>query len=244
MSNNLGRTTVAQGQGSDVFTAINDADEVFDRAISGFVDIIVDSSNAVTVAAADWKFATLRLIEGSPSPSAAAVITVPATVRGLVTIINALSFDASISISGQTEPAPSVRPGGVIIVNSDGVDVRGGAGSSYDVPLQFSGTPTSSQVLSAFVMVRPVEFPANFAGSRGHVGTLPTASFTISVRKNGAQIGQIAIGAGSPGGGDFSFSTTAGAVVRCVAGDLLEFIAPAGVDATIAYILCTLLGIA
>jgi len=115
------------------------------------------------------------------------------------------------------------------------VSVTGGI---HDLPLSFAGTPTASEVMHRFTVVRAVTCPANFAGSAGHVGANPTASFAIDVQAAGASIGTITIDTA----GAFTFATTGGAAQVIAAGSLVTFVAPAAADATIVDISVTLLG--
>lgn len=109
----------------------------------------------------------------------------------------------------------------------------------YDIPLSYAaGPPTADEVMGGVMVVRAVDFAANFAGSDGHIGTNPTGSFVISVKDDGSEIGTITI---STGGG-FTFATTGGTAKTVGAGSRLEFVAPNTPDGTAAYILATLAG--
>ncbi|MEX0971534.1 MAG: DUF2793 domain-containing protein [Paracoccaceae bacterium] len=112
------------------------------------------------------------------------------------------------------------------------------AGIAYDVPFTFGGTPTSSEELGRPTIVRTLVFPADFAGSVGFVGTLPTAAFSIDIYDDATQIGTVDITTG----GAVSFSSTGGLEITVAAGSLLRAIAQSTVDATIADISFTLLG--
>jgi hypothetical protein len=114
-----------------------------------------------------------------------------------------------------------------------------GAVTPYDAPLSYKGgPPTSNEVISAVILPRETTFAANFAGSYGYIGTNPTASFVISVKDDGTEIGTITISTL----GVFTFVTSGGTSKVVAAGSRLEFVAPASVDATAAYILATLAG--
>jgi hypothetical protein len=70
--------------------------------------------------------------------------------------------------------------------------------------------------------VRDVDFPANFAGSRGHVeGAAPGANYTINVAQNGVNVGTIVIAAST---GAFTFATTGGLPLSFVGGEVLTCI--------------------
>lgn len=117
----------------------------------------------------------------------------------------------------------------------------GGSSAAYDLPISYAGgPPTSSEIISAMVVPRAVNLSADFAGSYGYIGTNPTASFVISVQDDGVEIGTVTI---STSGG-FSFATVSGTAKVIAAGSRIEFVAPATTDATAAYILATLAGLA
>lgn len=111
-------------------------------------------------------------------------------------------------------------------------------GGIHDLPLSYAGTPTASEVMHRFTVVRDVACPINFAGSAGHVGANPTASFAIDVQAAGVSIGTITIDTA----GALTFATTGGLAQVVAAGSLVTFHAPAAVDATITDISVTLLG--
>lgn len=245
MSNNLGRTPVASAQGSNVFVAINDADEVMDKALSGAITVLVDSTNLVTLTEADWLNQTIRFIDDSPSADGLVTVTVPDVVRGLVTIINDLPQPLEVEISGQPLAGPTIGPGLTGVVSSDGINVRsaGGGGAVYDIPVSFPGTPTSNEILGAFMLPRDVTLPADFSTSVGYVRVAPAAPFIISVRDDNVEIGTITIGGGSPSTG-FVFETVDNVAKIIEAGSLLEFVAPNTPDGSIEYIIATLAGLA
>lgn len=111
----------------------------------------------------------------------------------------------------------------------------------YDIPLSFAGTPDSGALMGKLVTVRELDFEANFAGSAGHVGTNPGATFEIDVQDDGASIGTISISTG----GVFTFTTTSGTAKTVVAGSRIEFYASTDspAEATIADIAVTLKGV-
>lgn len=102
----------------------------------------------------------------------------------------------------------------------------------------FTSAPTSSEVLAIYVAAEAITLADDFAGSVGTCGTNPTATFTLTVRKNGSSVGTIAISTS----GVFTFTTTGGAVTLA-AGDVLRIVAPSGVDGTVANVAATLRGI-
>ena len=112
----------------------------------------------------------------------------------------------------------------------------------YDVPLSVAGTPDAGALIGKTIAVRDIEFPANFSGSVGHVGTNPAATFAIDVQDDGASIGTISISTG----GTFTFTTTSGTAKTVASGSRIEFYAPSDspAEATVADIAATLKGVA
>jgi hypothetical protein len=92
----------------------------------------------------------------------------------------------------------------------------------YEVVLTFSGTPTAQQWMGGVELCRTVAFDVDFDGSRGDVITDPSGDYVIAVQKNGVEVGTITISSA----GVFTFATTGGAAVSCIAGDKIDFIAP------------------
>jgi hypothetical protein len=126
--------------------------------------------------------------------------------------------------------------GGVVKVTPE----AGGPTSANEVDIGLffpGGPPLTVQLLAKYVATRDMTFPANFAGSVGHIGTNPTGSFVMTVSVGGASAGTVTVNTS----GVFSFATTAGAAVAVFAGDEIEIEAPVGTDATAADIALTLL---
>lgn len=123
--------------------------------------------------------------------------------------------------------------GGAVKVTGSG---SGGA-TEADLGMFFPGAPGANALMFKFVANRAMQFPANFAGARGHIGTNPTALYTLTVANTGVTIGTIAISTG----GVFTFATTAGAVIAIAAGDVITVAAPGSTDATAADIAASFL---
>lgn len=100
------------------------------------------------------------------------------------------------------------------------------ASGRYPIGWFFTTAPTASEVLLLHVFTKDVTFAANFAGSFGSCGTNPAAQFDIDVQKNGASVGTVSISAA----GAVTFTSSGGAAVDFVAGDVMRLVAPAGVD--------------
>ncbi len=89
-----------------------------------------------------------------------------------------------------------------------------------------------------FVFDQAVDFPDDFAGSQGVVGTNPAIAATIDVLKNAVSIGTISITVG----GVITF-VTAGATTESFAiGDIITLVGQATADASMADVSITLRG--
>lgn len=113
----------------------------------------------------------------------------------------------------------------------------GGGATQAEIGLFFpGGPPASNQLLAKYIASRDMTFPADFAGSVGHVGTNPTGAFDMTVSVGGATVGIVTVDTL----GAFAFETTGNAPVAVFAGDEIEVEAPGSADATIADIAMTL----
>jgi hypothetical protein len=90
------------------------------------------------------------------------------------------------------------------------------------VTLNYSGTPGAQALMGGAIFDRAVTFPIDFEGADGVVLTSPGSTYTISIRKNGVEVGTAAINTS----GAYTFTTTGGTTVAYTAGDYLSFIAP------------------
>lgn len=114
----------------------------------------------------------------------------------------------------------------------------GGVGSTPFTAVTFiPGVMPAPAELLRFIATETIVFQDNFGGSRGTIGTNPTATVTLNVNKNGALIGTIAISTG----GVFTFNTTGAGVETFVLNDILTIVAPV-LDTTAANISITLKG--
>lgn len=118
-------------------------------------------------------------------------------------------------------------------------DAVGGsvASSGINLAMFHPGVPTTSKLMFQFTVPDNWSVPGNLLGSVGHIGTNPTASFTMNVAVNGSNVGTIVVSTV----GVFTFTTTSGNPVALVAGDKITITAPASTDATAADISATLL---
>lgn len=107
----------------------------------------------------------------------------------------------------------------------------------YIVIIPIGGQPPDTATLLIIIFDRSVTFAGNFSGSRGKDLTDPSATYTLTVNKNGSSCGTIVISTS----GVFTFTTTSGNPVTFAAGDYMTISTPAQ-DSTLADVTVTLVG--
>lgn len=142
------------------------------------------------------------------------------------------------SLVGPTGPEGPEGPEGPI--GPDGpAGPTGPAGTSnYSIATSIVGAPTANEVVFVHIVAETVDFPANFSGSRCSVGVNPTATYVLTIKKNGTTIGTISISTS----GAATFASSGGSPYTLSPGDILSLVAPATPDATADQIAATLLG--
>lgn len=236
-SNILGITEIGESQ-NNKYVTINNAIAALEQASN---EGLVNSS----VGAGPWALteaqATRNFVFRASGGSADFNITVPSQIntinatRVFAVINEDTTYTATVKASTGTGNTASLLPGESGTFYQDYEDVylisKGQAGTNppYDVGLYIPGQPASGAEVFKLVAVRDVEFPDDWAGSYGHVGTNPTSSAVFTIKKNGSSIGSISISTG----GVFTFATT-GAATTLAAGDRLTIEAPNPQDATLA----------
>lgn len=147
------------------------------------------------------------------------------------TISTALSL---LEFNGAGVTATEVAPGYVR------VDIPGGGGSggaaAVSLGTYVAGKPLVSEKIIRYVVAEAVTFPMGLAGAQANAATAATADAVFSVHKNGSEFGTITI---HPNG---TFTAAAIFDAAFVPGDVLEVVAPAAVDSTLADISITLKG--
>lgn len=138
---------------------------------------------------------------------------------------------AQVPISNnQNNPAPSSfykGTGGISTALAE---------ANFTVAICIPGAnPQSSEWLFGFVFDFVGTFPVNFAASEATARVAATGNPVFSVQQNGTQIGTITF---SGKNGAFSLPTQTTFQV----GDVLEVVAPATVDPTLAHIVISLVG--
>jgi hypothetical protein len=124
MSNNLSLSHVAAAQHQKEVT-INDQAGQLDAAITEVLTIQVDDSNAYVLTDSEFRQHFFIVVtEGSPAPTAAIALQVPAIRRGLFKLLNLTAQTVSIEVSGQAGTAPQMPAGENRMLSCDGADVR------------------------------------------------------------------------------------------------------------------------
>lgn len=147
---------------------------------------------------------------------------------------NATSYIATVK-SDAAGTTVAVNAGASVVIHQDHDDMvkiaefDGLTTAPYDIGFSYPGVPSASIEVLKFVAVRAIDFADDFADSKGHVGTNPTATAAFDVKKNGSTIGSISVSTS----GVFTFSTTGGATALAV-GDRITIQAPSPADATMA----------
>jgi hypothetical protein len=101
-------------------------------------------------------------------------------------------------------------------------DLPSTVADAYEINANYSGTPGAQAWMGGDQIVRSVLFPINFDGADASVKTNPAASYVVSIKRNGTEVGTCTFAtSGVP-----TFATTGGATQAFVFGDELDFYAP------------------
>jgi hypothetical protein len=98
-----------------------------------------------------------------------------------------------------------------------------------------SGMPTANQLLFKMAIARAVTIPAGATLSRAVAGTAATASYTLSLNKNGVSFGTVNFAASSAVG-----TFTVASSTTFAAGDVISVVAASTPDTTLADVAITL----
>ena len=188
-----------------------------------------------TVAAAHGVGSDVRLprTPGLATPGLFVFCPAAARRRRLAQLIGTTPYFASHAVRPR-------RPAGGRYPDGQGVPVRRHqprqASTRWSSSVfNYSGKPTSSQVIADNVTTTGYELPAALAGSIATAGTAATASTVFDIQVNGVTKGTITF-AISGTTGTFVFSSN----VPLALGDVVSILAPASPDSTLANITITL----
>lgn len=115
------------------------------------------------------------------------------------------------------------------------IDGGGGSTAPFSLGWGFGPAPIGDETLFLYTFVENVDFADDWSGSSGACGANPTASYVMTVAKNGASVGTVTVSTA----GALSFATTGGAI-NFAAGDVLKV--SGGADDTVADISVTFKG--
>lgn len=240
MANDLNIDQVTENQASPEVT-INDAIAEVANAVSDDHTVDLTSGN-VSLTAAQYRSA-LRFTASGVGTSGRTV-TLPAVKRSIILVCASANTDTISLIKGST--TLTLVPGGTYFVHTDGtanqVDatvIGNIAGAPFPLGFFVAGVPTATQLMLQYIFDQRVTFAANMAGSKYVNKTNPTATATITFKKNGSLIGATSTASISTGGAA-TFTTDA---VTFAAGDILTVFAQGSPDATLADISFTLHGV-
>lgn len=239
MANDLGVPQLAAGQASPEVTT-NDATARVGNALSD--DFTVDLS-AGNVTLTSTQYRTAMRFNCSGVATSGRTVTFPAVKRTAIVCSASANSNTISLIKGSTTVV--VVPGAVCLVHTDGtangldVTVIGSLdGAPYDVGFFVPGTLGATQLMLQYIFDRRVTFLANLAGSKHKNGTNPTATATVTFKKNGSLIGGTSTASISTGG----VATFTVDAVTFDAGDVLTVFGQLAPDATYADISFTLKG--
>jgi hypothetical protein len=231
MSNNLDLDQVSENQALKEVT-INTATGQLDAALTEALSVSLAAGNAsLTNSQYRRNFAFVA----TGVATSGRTITLP-TIKKLAAIKSDAANTNSIDIvKGSTTFA--LAPGSVILVYTDGTangldiisESAAGAAKIYDIATYCAGKPDASERLLRFAFVRSIDFPANLTGSQVLARVAATAQTDFELNKNGSSIGTVR----------FAIAGTTATFIGVgaesfVAGDILELVAPASQDATLA----------
>ncbi len=184
----------------------------------------------------------LAMAQGSGGGS---YVSKVATLQEVQTLVNQ-AFTAVDALTGQNTGRMVYVSDGLgsgapsLAVFTSATDFMVVGPNHYDIAFFYGGTPPSAgEVLQKIMVVRDIQFPSDFSGSSGDVGTNPDASYAITIARNGVTIGTVTIATN----GTFTFATEGSGAAQTVnKGQYLEFIAPTGspAEASLADVALTL----
>jgi len=117
------------------------------------------------------------------------------------------------------------------------MQIGSGSINAYDIGCSYMGQPDAGATILRLPIVRLVNFPSGFSGSRAVCVVAPTAEAVFSIQANGVEIGTITFAIGETAG------VFAGAAGNLDSSDILTIVAPNPQDASLSDIGITLAGV-
>lgn len=134
---------------------------------------------------------------------------------------------AALGPTGPTGPTGTLGPTGP----------TGAPGTQpFDLGFYFEGTLTNAEAVARYVFNRSVSFVANLTGSHASADTASTGTVSFTLKQNGSSVGTVTFTASATG--TFTFASP----VTFVSGDVLQIVAPATADSTLANVAINLAG--
>lgn len=238
MSVNLDIDQVTSGQDQKEVT-INDATGQLDAAITEF---LLSDYTSGDITLTDTEFRR-NLLFRTDNLSVARTLSVPA-IKHLFVVDNTNGTSTLTVSRGTTDINLLSTENGVFYTDGTANGLiqtggSGGGGAAADpvFSMFFPTAPASAELLVRFVFAESVDFPSGLTGSQGFLGTAATAQTDFDIQRNGVNVGIMR----------FAISGTVAtfimaSVTSYAAGDTLEIVAPAGVDATASDVSAALTG--
>ena len=106
----------------------------------------------------------------------------------------------------------------------------------FDLGFYFEGVLTNAEAVARYVFNRSVSFVANLTGSHASADTASTGTVSFTLKQNGSSVGTVTFTASATG--TFTFASP----VTFASGDVLNIVAPATADGTLANVCINLAG--
>ena len=187
----------------------------------------VNTTDATTKTYVDSKTWAFSAITSVPTTLAGHSITDAYTKTVVDTALGLKANLASPTFTGTvTVPTPVNNTDATTKAYVDS-KVGGTTGLPYDLAFSILGVPLNSAIILRFVAVRAFTIAANFTGSVAKCAAAPTATTTLTIKKNGTSIGTVSFAGAATSG---TFSTQAASTFA--SGDILTVENQATADTT------------
>lgn len=236
-SPNLLLDHIAASQAQKEVTA-NAAFDGLDQALCGIlVKAMADADTTLSSA----EFLTAMYLRLTGTLTAPRNLVVPASCKPFM-VENATTGGFAVTVKTAGGTGVTVNAGLRKLLYDDSMNVllvaEASVNAPYDVGGSLAGQPGAGATILRYPLPRPVRFPAGLPGSKGVVGTAPSAGVSFSLKKNGVQFATMSF-AGSATTATF----TAASDTDFALGDVLTVTAPNPADSALADLGLALAGI-